>query len=85
MEVRKFRTRHERCSEEFGRSALVGLAVMVILMPVPAKIASMMQGVQKEKMKAVRYIRNSNMRMIVLLELRQTPELQVSLRVRISV
>ena len=35
-------------------SSLVGLAVMVILMPVPAKVSSLLAGVQKAKMKAVR-------------------------------
>lgn len=34
-------------------SAFVGLAVMLALMPVPAKVASLMGGVQERKMKAV--------------------------------
>lgn len=34
-------------------SAFVGLAVMILLAPVPARVASLMGGVQKEKMKAV--------------------------------
>ena len=34
-------------------SAFVGLAVMILLAPVPTWVASLMSGVQKEKMKAV--------------------------------
>jgi hypothetical protein len=34
-------------------SSFVGLAVMIVLIPVPAWVASLMQGVQKQKMKAV--------------------------------
>jgi hypothetical protein len=36
-----------------GWASFVGLAVMMVLMPVPAWFATLMQGVQKEKMEAV--------------------------------
>lgn len=35
-------------------SSFVGLAVMIVLIPAPALVASMMQGVQTSKMKSVR-------------------------------
>ncbi|EKM56938.1 uncharacterized protein PHACADRAFT_208107 [Phanerochaete carnosa HHB-10118-sp] len=35
-----------------GWSSFVGLAVMIVLLPVPTWVASLMQGVQKQKMKA---------------------------------
>lgn len=34
-------------------SSLVGLAIMVVLLPVPKKVAGLMSSVQKEKMRAV--------------------------------
>ena len=38
----------------FSHSSFVGLAVMIILFPVPAWVAKTLSGVQKAKMKAVR-------------------------------
>jgi hypothetical protein len=43
-----------------GSSAFVGLAVMVLLLPVPAKIASWMTGYQDAKMNAVSLLRGSS-------------------------
>ena len=52
MEVRE--TEYIQCrfgnTHEFG-SAFIGLIAMILLFPVPGAIASMIQGVQKEKMK----------------------------------
>jgi hypothetical protein len=43
-----------------GWSSFVGLAVMVALMPVPAWVATFMQGVQKQKMEAVSHFSLAN-------------------------
>jgi hypothetical protein len=37
-------------------SAFVGLAVMLVLLPVPAKVASLMSGLQAAKMSAVSWL-----------------------------
>lgn len=48
-----------------GRSAFVGLASIVVLLPLPGQIARMIRKVQMAKMKKVRSTTNHNYRPIL--------------------
>lgn len=52
LEVRILCSSCSRRAEQC-RSAIVGLGVMIVLLPVPRKIAKLMSSVQKEKMMVV--------------------------------
>ena len=53
MEVCRLSPQHLCCILRRLYSSFVGLAVMLILIPVPTWVASLMQDVQKQKMEAV--------------------------------